>query len=82
MQNQGIVLTRQTGNVKESWAQKFLELGKGSQPLVEGFLAMAGLGVVFIPVFGFGKLCAVGRRHHGNEPITVVLYCVRCGMVS
>lgn len=56
-----IVLTRQTGNVKESWAQKFLELGKGSHPLVEGFLAMAGLGVVFIPVFGFGKHSKASR---------------------
>lgn len=35
-EKQGVVWTRQTGNVKQSWAQELVELGKGSQPLVEG----------------------------------------------
>lgn len=82
MEKQGVVWTRQTGNVKQSWAQELVELGKGSQPLVEGFLAVAGFCVVFIPVFGVGKRSAVGGRHHGIEPITVLLYCVRCAMVG
>jgi hypothetical protein len=72
-----IVLARQTRNVKERWSQELLELGKALQPLVDGFLAMAKLCVVFVLVFGFGEHSGIGGRYRADHRAAL-----RCVMVD